>query len=179
MLLSFFFHFNLLHFIWLLIPLVWQSNAHIILLTVIANPDNIFPFSHDLYRCLATIDVAGRAFTIFVFRSWWRWWVIMMIMLMLIMMMSDGDDDGGGDDDVVVVTYIRTYLFSHWDLNEGYWNTYLSPKQSYYHLCAFWLLNKKNDRSALRMWVYESGYMTKSCWWGLWASLSIHTITLL
>ena len=65
---------------------------------------------------------------------------------MLIMMMSDGDDDDndydGGDDDVVVVTYIRTYLFSNWDLNDGYWNTSLSPRESYYHLCAFWLFNK-------------------------------------
>ena len=36
------------------------------MLTVIANPDNIFPFPYDLYRCLATI-VSGRAFTILYF----------------------------------------------------------------------------------------------------------------
>ena len=55
------------------------------------------------------------------------------------MMMSDGDDDDnddGGDDDVVVVTYIRTYLFSHWDLNNGYWNTYLSPKHILIVICV-------------------------------------------
>ena len=101
---------------------------------------------------------------------------------MLIMMMSDGDDDDnddGGDDDVVMVTYIRTYLFSHWDLNNGYWNTYLSPKHSLIVICVHFdcLIIKKE--CALRMWVYESGYMTKSCWWGLSASLSIHTITFL
>ena len=161
MLLSFFFYFYSLHFIWLWIPLVWQSSAHIILLTVIANPDNILPFSHDLYRCFATIDVAGRAFTNLYFVCWWRWWLIMMIMLMLIMMMSDDDNDDGGDDDVVVVTYIRTYLFSHWDLNDGYWNTSLSPKRSVIVICVHFdcLITKKctecHKNVSIWVWLHD------------------------